>query len=165
MHSFHHSRGRILFEAACALMISASCVAAWKDLGVPAFLAVAAVSALYAFVRLFDMRRPKAVMASAIPAVAEPEANAVEQIAGAVPADPETIADAPAPPATPKKRRSAKKVKPVVEIAPVEPPEPVVETPPAEPEAYEDHSPVVPLFEPEPFVRQQQRALFGRKAG
>lgn len=27
------------------------------------------------------------------------------------------------------------------------------------------HPPVAPLFEPEPFVRQQQRAMFGRKAG
>ncbi len=27
------------------------------------------------------------------------------------------------------------------------------------------HAPVAPLFEPEPFVRQQQRAVFGRKAG
>lgn len=27
------------------------------------------------------------------------------------------------------------------------------------------HPPVAPLFEPEPFVRQQQRAMFGRKSG
>lgn len=27
------------------------------------------------------------------------------------------------------------------------------------------HSPVAPLFEPEPFVRKQQRSMFGRKAG
>ena len=27
------------------------------------------------------------------------------------------------------------------------------------------HPPVAPLFEPEPFVRQQQRSMFGRKAG
>ena len=36
-----------------------------------------------------------------------------------------------------------------------------------EPEPHEEpfHAPVAPLFEPEPFVRQQQRATFGRKAG
>ena len=32
-------------------------------------------------------------------------------------------------------------------------------------QAEQVHPPVAPLFEPEPFVRQQQRAMFGRKAG
>lgn len=37
----------------------------------------------------------------------------------------------------------------------------------AEPTPQEEtfHPPAAPLFEPEPFVRQQQRAMFGRKAG
>ena len=206
MHSFHHSRGRVLFETACALTISASCVGAWMDLGVPAFLPAAAVAALYGLVHLFDMRRP--AVAYAAPVVAmddEPQGNllayvspelepvAEEQMAEADPVD----EPPPAPEPKPKKRRASKKTAPVAEVEPVAEAEPVVEIPPIEapepameiepivevepivepepaaqadsiePEAYEEpeeHAPVTPLFEPEPFVRQQQRAVFGRKA-
>ena len=36
----------------------------------------------------------------------------------------------------------------------------------ADPDPFDEHfhAPVAPLFEPEPFVRQQQRAMFGRKS-
>ena len=47
MHSFHHSRGRIFFESVCALTVAASCVGAWIELGVPAFLPAAAAAAFY----------------------------------------------------------------------------------------------------------------------
>lgn len=193
MHSFHHSRGRILFETACALTISGSCVAAWMDLGVPAFLPAAAVSALYGLVHLFDMRRPKPVAVFAAPAV-ELEAGSERDLPvyGEEPApwpvaEPEPVAVAEAKPVEePKprtrKRKSSKKAEPVaaadpreaepiLEAEPVVEAEPVAEAPieaaPIEPESYdepEDHAPVTPLFEPEPYVRQQQRAVFGRKA-
>lgn len=207
MHSFHHSRGRILFETVCALTISASCVAAWMDLGVPAFLAAAGVSALYGLVRLFDIRGRKPAVAFAMPAVeleADSQGDLLDYVAtGAAESASETTpwslepVEVPPPAAEavaiiepektpaprPKKRRSKKpaavaEVEPVPEvgpagedafaseIAPIEI-EPVAEVPPVESPVHEepeDHAPVTPLFEPEPFVRQQ-RAVFGRKAG
>ena len=57
MHSFHPSRGRILFDFLCALGIVASGVGAWKQTGATALLAAAAVAGLYGFVRLFDLIR------------------------------------------------------------------------------------------------------------
>lgn len=59
MHSFHHSRGRIVFEVLCALGMAASGVAAWRQTGASALLAAAAIAALYGFAHLFDLRRPK----------------------------------------------------------------------------------------------------------
>lgn len=209
MHSFHHSRGRILFEVACALTVSASCVAAWMDLGIPAFLAAAAASGLYAFIHLFDVRRPRTV-AVAAPAVAidETEGDLLAYVDAPAPAPPagpapsfvELVEEAapveepapvaetrpievPAPAPKAKRRRSSKKAQPVAEVEPVVETEPLdsgtplsevesteesepFEAEPTEPEPYDDpeeHSPVTPLFEPEPFVRQQ-RAVFGRKA-
>ena len=65
MHSFHQSRGRILFEVFCALGISASCVFAWMQTYAPAMLGVAGFAGLYGLVHLFDMaRRSPAVAAS-----------------------------------------------------------------------------------------------------
>jgi hypothetical protein len=211
MHSFHHSRGRVLFEVACALTISASCVAAWMDLGIPAFLAAAAASGLYAFIHLFDVRRPR-VAAVAAPAVvidetqgdllayvdapapappAGPAPSLAELVEEAAPVEePAPVAEtkpieesAPAPAPRAKKRRSSKKAQPVAEVEPVVESESVdsgtplaeveltdesepFEAEPTELEPYdepEEHAPVTPLFEPEPFVRQQ-RAVFGRKA-
>lgn len=63
MHSFHHSRGRILFEVFCAFGIVASCVGAWKQTGASALLAAASVAGLYGFVRLFDLARSNPVEA------------------------------------------------------------------------------------------------------
>jgi len=65
MHSFHQSRGRILFEVFCALGISASCVFAWMQTYAPAMLAVAGFAGLYGLVHAFDMARRR-------PAVADP---------------------------------------------------------------------------------------------
>ena len=68
-----------------------------------------------------------------------------------------------------RKAGGAKAAK-VLEAAPYKTPEteaalPQVESA-AETEPFEEpfQAPVAPLFEPEPFVRQQQRAMFGRKA-
>jgi hypothetical protein len=63
MHSFHPSRGRILFDFLCALGIVASGVGAWKQTGATALLAAAAVAGLYGFVRLFDLVRRDPVTA------------------------------------------------------------------------------------------------------
>lgn len=64
MHSFHHSRGRILFEILCALGMAASCVAAWRQTGASALLAAASIAALYGFAHLLDLRRPKLARAA-----------------------------------------------------------------------------------------------------
>jgi hypothetical protein len=200
MHSFHQSRGRILFEAFCALAISASCIGAWTDLGTLAFVPAAAVSAVYGLVRLFDLRgrRPTAAVAFAeasvageiqgdllayVPAaqsepvvelwpvtddkaVLEPEiAQPVKESA------PKPVAKKPAR----TRRKKPVEVAPVlaeaIGVARIPVAEPAAETNPVEPEVSElymgeeaTHAPVAPLFEPEPFVRQQ-RTVFGRKAG
>src|SRR5689334_12894541 len=68
MQSFHHSRGKIVFEVFCALAIAASCVGAWMQTGASALLAAAAVAAVYGLVHLFDMRgRKPAVIADLKP--------------------------------------------------------------------------------------------------
>lgn len=59
MHSFQPSRGRVFFEALCALGMSASFAGAWMQTHATALLGTAGIAALYAVVRLFDMRRPK----------------------------------------------------------------------------------------------------------
>jgi len=60
MHSFHHSRGRILFEVVCALVVAASCAGAWMQTGAWALLPAASVALLYGLIHAFDMagRRP-----------------------------------------------------------------------------------------------------------
>jgi hypothetical protein len=65
MQSFHHSRGRILFEVFCSLAISASCAAAWQQTGATALLPAAFVAAFYGLVHAFDMRRPRSTTAAA----------------------------------------------------------------------------------------------------
>ena len=200
MHSFHHSRGRILFEVACALTVSASCVGAWMDLGTPAFLPAAAVSAFYGLVHLFDMRRKPAIADVAIADRVEADqwVDAAPHEAGpaTVEAEPQAAVSEPKPAKQTKKpsrKRSKKAVGPAVvaepteetmavaegePLAPIQDAGPVAESDPfseetigddaesAEPATFEEpeHWPVTPLFEPEPFVRQQ-RAVFGRKAG
>ena len=47
MHSFHRSRGRILFEVLCAFVISASCVGTWMQTGAWAMLPAAFAALLY----------------------------------------------------------------------------------------------------------------------
>ncbi len=56
MQSFHHSRGRIVFEVLCAFGMTASCVFAWRQTGASALLAAASISTLYGFVHLFELR-------------------------------------------------------------------------------------------------------------
>ena len=206
MHSFHPSRGRIFFEVLCALGMAASCLGAWMDLGTPALLPAAAISALYGLVHLFDMRRPRPAVAVGVADVAvamEPQGDLLSYVpAGSV--EPlvevaEVVEEAQTavveltdvlelgtarlvaetePPAAkleakkPNRKRPKRSVEAeaVAEAEIAAEPEPEVAEPfadlrPAEPTpGEEDHSPVTPLFEPEPFVRQQ-RAVFGRKAG
>lgn len=78
---------------------------------------------------------------------------------------------AKAPRKSSSRKASGAKATKLIEAAPIETAETdalgspeIVEV--AEPEPFEEsfHPPVAPLFEPEPFVRQQQRAMFGRKA-
>ena len=186
MHSFHQSRGRILFEVACALTISASCVGAWMQTYASAFLPAAAAAALYGLVHAFDLVRPKPRLA-ADPPTDEIAAASVEE-------QPETATDQgraeTAEPAAVQKSKSKRKparkggrrtkaaapaaiseaAKPdEVQAAAVDPVEeniPVDAEEAAPPEPFEEDAPIpiAPLFEPEPFVRQQ-RTVFGRKAG
>lgn len=59
MHSFHHSRGRILFDTLCALAVAASLAGAWMQTGASALLGAAGAATLYALVRLAEVRQPK----------------------------------------------------------------------------------------------------------
>jgi hypothetical protein len=192
MHSLHHSRPRILFEAACAFGIAASCVGAWMQTYSAAMLPAAAIAALYGLVRAFDMVRRSPAAGESVAAV-EPvskrgemhlDAPVPEPLGGAEPEFVETpVAEVEAPAKRSRKpRKQAAVVAPEPEVAveaerdaepavvefvyhpepDVSEPEPglhVVDTAPDEPE----YVPATPLFEPEPFVRQQ-RAAFGRKA-
>ena len=168
MHSFHHSRGRILFEALCAWTVSGSCVVAWMQTGATALLAAAGAAFLYGLVHLFDMAGPRrAEEPQRIDF--EPDAEVPPAAPKDVPLTPEMVAE-PAPfapkasevrPAkAPRKARAprAKQAK-VIELA-------VPETVEAEEPAFSDestHFPVSPLFEPVPIARQLR--TFGRKAG
>lgn len=189
MHSFHQSRGRIAFEVLCALAVSVSCVGTWMQTGASAMLAAAAAALLYALVHTVDMagRKPVAVVQETAEPASKPMAVAAQ------PATEELVAEetAPAPrkarqPKPPRKtasRRSgtAKEAKAaetvpaeeteIVELVPDEGPATVVpmvfdEAAPVEPLPYDEepHATLAPLFEPEPFVRQQ-RTVFGRKSG
>ena len=157
MHSFHHSRGRIFFEVSCALGISASCVGAWMQTGASAMLPAAFITALYGLVHAFDLARRN--LAVARPAdiaeavtgdqgdllqyleTSEPEPQVREEVeAATVPEDAEPDAQS----------ESGGEL----------------EDPTDTQEGFDEpeYTPVVPLFEPEPFVRKQ-RAAFGRKGG
>lgn len=188
MHSFHQSRGRILFEVLCALAVSASCVGAWMQTQASALLGAAFATALYALWHLTDMRRPKPAVAGfteTIEPVDEVPGELLDRIENApveIPPAP-IAASEPAlgaeelstsePPAAekakrPRKPRAKKAAKP--QEMPVEataPEAPMIEPLQVEPlelvASDEDRQPIEPLFEPEPFVRQH-RAVFGRKA-
>jgi hypothetical protein len=199
MHSFQHSRGRILFEVACAFGIAASCVGAWQQTYATAMLPAAAIAALYGLVHAFDMVRRRPAVVESVEVI-EPAAGQGDLLANLgssesaprieAPEFAEPAAEVVAEVAPKRKRKSSRKAEtetlqyiPETEprIAPAEPdPQPevveaaevtepevvelqpamrVVDTVPDEPE----YIPATPLFEPEPFVRQQ-RAAFGRKA-
>ena len=221
MHSFHQSRGRVLFEVFCALAISASCVGAWLQTGAWALLPTAAVAALYGFVHLFDLGRHKPAIPAHVvdgppaakvpgemlacrdavqpkPAVQiEPEAaQPVDEADLVEPAAPRANGSrrAKAPRKTGGRRASAPKEAKVTELAPkgeasapklapleeteisvtvaledaevaaAPPPEEEAEVSEIMPAEEAVHTPLAPLFEPEPFFRQQ-RNVFGRKAG
>lgn len=198
MHSFHHSRGRVLFEFVCALGIVASSVGAWKQTGASALLVAAFVAGLYGFVHLFDLRRrdsAEAVEPQRIEFEAEVQVELPAfqdtcvplAVPDQQPATDGTIEDAdvvePAAPPAGKNRRAkssrkggsrragAPQLAEVTELAPPEEAEVAVamvheeeEVAGLVPPEEAAHPPLAPLFEPEPFVRQQ-RAVFGRKAG
>ena len=195
MHSFHQSRGRILFEVFCALGISASCVFAWMQTYAPAMLAVAGFAGLYGLVHAFDMARRRPAVADPVEA-AEPVTDDRGDLLVYLEADePELLLDAEPPVAEaanvveeaqpevaePVAAESVQESEPEV-IEPAKEPEPVAElVQEAEPEAVEpvqepadpvgldpdepEYSPVAPLFEAEPFVRKQRAAFGRRRAG
>ena len=191
MHSFHHSRGRILFEVFCALAVSASCVGAWMQTGASALLGTAAVAALYGLWHLTDLgaRKPQAPTGRGDEAVVEnrPAPSKFEQLTAPVevlglaeavevaePPPVEAAEPVPAPPpkSQAKRPRARRKSSPredakVVELAPPE--EAAIEIPAIEidvsaPPEEDANGHVTPLFETDPFARMPRRA-FGRKAG
>lgn len=186
MHSFHHSRGRILFEVFCALAVSASCVGAWMQTGASALLGAAAVAALYGLWHLTDLgaRKPQPatgrveeeVVVEERPAPSKFEqltapvevlglAEAVEVAEPPPPAEIAELEPAPRPKSQAKRPKARRKSSPreearVVELAPAE--EPAIEIVSAPEE--DAHGHLTPLFETDPFARMPRRA-FGRKAG
>ena len=194
MHSFHQSRGRILFEVFCALGVSASCVFAWMQTYAPAMLAVAGFAGLYGLVHAFDMARRRPAVADPVEA-AEPvtddrgdllvylEADEPELLLDAEPQAAEAAEEAQPEVAEPVAAEPIQESEPEV-IEPLNEPEPVAElVQEAEPEAVEpvqeaepadpvgldpdepEYAPVAPLFEAEPFVRKQRAAFGRRRAG
>ena len=156
MHSFQRSRARILFEVACALVLSASFAAAWQQTGAPALIAAAGIAGLYGLVHLFDLRQ-RQLGAVAAEAVAIQAPSPIAEPAPSPIVEPAPPADAPVskPPRAKAPRKVAKpKLVPEGVASPV-----------AKPEVFEPATPIplAPLFEPEPFVRQPR--AFGRKAG
>jgi hypothetical protein len=161
MHSFHRSRGRILFEVLCLLAIAASCVGAWMQTGASALLLAAGVSGLYGLIHLFDMRRPKPLEAVEPQRIDfEPEARDELPTPSAV-VDPPMAADAtedadPAVTESPRsgagrrkggsrkssgRRATARKEAKPVELAPLEEEEEVraeAFTPPEEVETFDE---------------------------
>ena len=194
MHSFHQSRGRILFEVFCALGISASCVFAWMQTYAPAMLAVAGFAGLYGLVHAFDMARRRTAVADPVEAT-EPVTDDRGDLLVYLEADePELLLDAEPPVAEAAEEAQPEVSEPVAAepiqesepevIEPLNEPEPVAElVQEAEPEAVEpvqeaepadpvgldpeepEYSPVAPLFDAEPFVRKQRAAFGRRRAG
>jgi hypothetical protein len=209
MRSFHQSRGRLLFEVFCALVVAASCAGAWMQTGAWALLPVALVALLYGVVHAFDLARRNpagaadperidfatdqhgsllAPLDSGVPlAAADQQGTAdktIEQVKLVELAAPRASKGlrAKAPRKGDGRRASESKEPKVTERAPPEEaevgvPVAIEEAEVAVPLAIEKaevaapllpeevaHAPLAPLFEPEPFARQQ-RAVFGRKAG
>ena len=188
MHSFQPSRGRILFEVLCAVVIGASCGGAWLQTGASALLAAASVTTLYGLVRFFDLFRREPALAveaqridftsdgeadlSAVEEVVVPEPT-VKGMVDALELDPRLsdFGEAVVMPVEPKAVRAD-------EVAPAKAPrkggrrtakskvaasEAEVEAP-AEVRHIEEvtHVHVTPLFEPDPFVRMPRQG-FGRR--
>jgi len=185
MHNFHQSRGRIFFEVLCVLAIAVSLVGTWMQTGASALVPAAAVALLYGVVHMFDMagRKSAAPNPESVEIAADQRADAMTDFRAAMAAAEQPATDEPVPemselteptpppvrkarqPKGPRKRAKVAEIVPAeeakaVELVPGEGPEAVAPLPLDE----EHHGSVTPLFEPEPFVRQQ-RAVFGRKAG
>jgi hypothetical protein len=187
MHSFQPSRGRILFEVFCALVISASCVGISMQTGAWAMLPAAAVTLLYGLIHAFDM-------AGHGTAAVEPQridfAADLKDSIGVSKEDPVQPAPAEQPPVsdivievtelvepvaprankgrrakTPRKETVASASSPAKrkKTEPAPPSEEMKAAVP-EPQGEVEYHSLAPLFEPEPFVRQRH-AVFGRKAG
>ena len=187
MHSAHHSRGRIVFEVFCALALAGSLAGAWAQTDASALLSAAAVAALYGLWHLTDLRRPRPSRSSVPALPADDEQGDLLAYAPPAPARPEPsespVGEGAKPGRkAPKPRKSrVKEARPTIaeitdrlerEIGKVaeEPAAPDPEPQPGlAPEVVDsaddapEYVPATPLFEPEPFVRQQ-RAAFGRKA-
>jgi hypothetical protein len=143
MSSLHQSRARVLFDAACAFGLAASCAFAWMQTYATAFLPMAGIVGLFGLVRLSDLRQP------AVSGDAEGLAVVTRSVPKPVAApEPEPVATYVQPPIedvlaiVKRSRKSPKaaKAKKTPASAPVEqaapPPLPVVDEPtPVEPEA------------------------------
>lgn len=191
MHSSHHSRGRILFDFSCTLVIVASCAGAWMQTGATALLGAAAAAGLHGLVHLTDMRFSNSTAAAEpqrIGFAAEPEGNVVaaldadetpvlatEQLAAELveligPIDTTVPQAKTASKAkTPRKGGSRSKTTKVANPASSEVAEVVEFAVPEKVEVAEfevpgdsGHAHIEPLFEPEPFARMPRRA-FGRR--
>ena len=193
MHSFRQSRGRIFFEVLCALAISASLVGTWMQTGASALLPAAAVALLYGLVHMLDMagRRSGAPNPESVEIAPHLRADATTEFPAPMVASEQPATDDPVPdvadlteqahparkgrpPKAPRKagtRRAGTKAKAQAKVAELVPATEAKVVPDEEPAAVVPmpldeaaHASFAPLFEPEPFVRQQ-RAVFGRKAG
>lgn len=198
MRSFHRSRGKLIFEVVCALVIAASCAGAWMQTGAWALLPVALVALLYCVVHAFELARRNPVSAadperidfatdqhSSLLAPLDsglPLAEASQKVTTDMTMEEVKLVELAAPRESkgrrakaPRKgggrRASEPKESKVTECAPPEEAEVAVpvaiekaEVAAPLPSEEAPHVPLAPLFEPEPFARQQ-RAMFGRKAG
>ena len=194
MHTFRPSRGRVLFEVFCALGIAACFAGGWIQTGAWAFLPAAIIATLYSLVHAFDVAgRPAFVAAdgalemkandhlptdqdAGVPRAASDQplapTNAIEGVGLVEPeAPPETQARKTKAPRKARSRRKPTEDRKITEPVPLQKEETPFadaieeeEIPLAELPEEVAHIPLAPLFEPEPFVRQQ-RAVFGRKAG
>lgn len=197
MRSFHRSRGKLIFEVLCALVIAASCAEAWMQTGAWALLPVALVALLYGVVHAFELAPRNPVSAAdperidfatdqpssllAPPDSGLPLAEASQKITTDMTMEEVKLVELAAPreskgrraksPRKGGRRASEPKESKVTERAPPEEAEVAVpmaiekaEVAAPLPPEEAPHVPLAPLFEPEPFARQQ-RAMFGRKAG
>lgn len=164
MHSHRRPRGRILFEALCALTVGASFVGAWNQTGASAFLGSAFVFTLFGLYWSLDMFRRGPVAAAVQPAIAPVAVTEPESLAASEPmteveqvVEPEVLASPEPVAARPKRRaKKAKSIEPV-EAHSVEPAEPVGGDEFAHRETH-----IEPLFDPQPFARPG-RPAFGKR--
>ena len=138
MHSHRRSRGKILFEAFCAVCVGVSFVGAWIQTGAWAFLVPAFVFTLFGLYWSLDMVGSRDPLVAAEPAVAAPAAAA----AGWAEAEPARVPDI-------RFERFEALAEPV--------PEPFAE-PIAEPEPEMDAVPFAPVPEPVAEAKPKRRA-------